>query len=533
MSLNWIPQTAWFGTEASLREVVEATCIVRESVDIRVLNPQAFFTPDEADEEEELEGERDETGLLLRFEDIGILDIQGGLTSNDSWLNALFGFTSYSELQQALTAAAEDDGIKALLLNIDSPGGDAKGLGETARLIQTIDHQVKPVVSYAGGSMDSAAYWLGMQARHIYVNDMADVGSIGVIAVHKEMSEMLKQDGVKVTVLRAGKYKSLGSPYERLSDEARAEIQGRIDQLHGFFLDAVAQARRIDRSEVEARVGQGRTYLGADAVAVGLADEVMYFNDAVARVREMASHRTRSGSVQLPTSSSVGAMNDMSRKLRISEKVQAALAAGVPVTELPPDVLASSDPDAPEKEGEAPQSPQKEEVPDNEPTRQPTETDANEGQGNPPPPPPDPQKPQNPGAAITARAPDLAVYLQQQLAARDEQVMTLRLQVERLQVELNEVKANRPSLLRIAQESVQRMQIALGGTPMPLEHLTDGALVAEHARVSQVFGERFRVGGVAQIAQESDVNDDTAVGQVFKQRLQAVRFGRAAAAGDK
>jgi len=240
-----------------------------------------------------------------RVEDgIAIVDVLGPL-SNAAWS---WGGTTYGEIQTQLKIASEDPGVKAVLLNVNSPGGETDNAFETAAMVSALD---KPCWAVAGTMAYSAAYLIASQANRIYCTETSGgVGSIGVYCAHFDMSKMLEQHGVKVTLISAGEGKTDGNPYEPLSPEAREKIQGEIDRLYGEFVGAVARGRSIT-PEAVVKLG-ARTYDGATAaVAAGLADMPGDLTDAWAdlsnelqRAVQMPMHGSARSSSAAPAASS-------------------------------------------------------------------------------------------------------------------------------------------------------------------------------------------------------------------------------------
>jgi signal peptide peptidase SppA len=200
-------------------------------------------------------------------EGIAIVDIYGPL-SNELWS---WGGTTYGEIQNQVKLAAADPEVKGILLNINSPGGQTDNAFETAALVGESTKQ-KPVWAVAGTMAYSAAYLIASQADRVYCSEITGgVGSIGVFCQHMDLSGMLEQAGIKVTLISAGKGKTDGNPYEPLSDAARADIQEEIDRLYGELVGSVAKGRSIlpqDIVKLGARLFDG----AARAMAAGLAD---------------------------------------------------------------------------------------------------------------------------------------------------------------------------------------------------------------------------------------------------------------------
>lgn len=255
----------WAGTPESLYAYVTAVIHAMESD-----KAADYFNSDREKD--------DEPDLYERQGEVGVISIKGSLTNTDSWMNAFTGAVSYNQIREALIYAAEDTNVKAIVLDITSGGGAVSGCSDTAALIKTIDEKVKPVHAFGEGVTASAAYWLASSARSMKVGNTAEIGSIGVVAVHKEMSRMLDQEGITATVIRSGKFKMLGSPYEALSDTAKEVLQAQVDQLAGIFTEHVAGCRKKSMAQVEATMGAGRVFIGQSAVDIGLVDGVTTFD---------------------------------------------------------------------------------------------------------------------------------------------------------------------------------------------------------------------------------------------------------------
>ena len=127
-------------------------------------------------------------------------------------------------------------------MNVDSPGGLIDLVPETAALIRTV-RETKPVIAVANTYAASAAYWLASQASDLVVTPSGEVGSIGVYMPHLDVSGWEEQQGVKTTLISAGKYKTERSPFEPLSDEAAAAMQDTVDKYYGMFTYGVAVGR--------------------------------------------------------------------------------------------------------------------------------------------------------------------------------------------------------------------------------------------------------------------------------------------------
>lgn len=203
---------------------------------------------------------------------IATISVHGELVNRGSWMDAMSGLTSYKGLADALDAAAGDNRVRGIVLDIDSPGGEAAGAFETAALVRQVS-QTKKVVAYVDCLAASAAYALASGASEIVAPMSATLGSIGVVYMHLDRSQAMKERGVKPTLLHAGAYKVDGNSMQPLPDDARARIQGQIDEVYGLFLDTVGKHRPKLGAEGARRTEAG-VFIGQRAVEAGLADRI-------------------------------------------------------------------------------------------------------------------------------------------------------------------------------------------------------------------------------------------------------------------
>lgn len=182
-----------------------------------------------------------------------------------------------------LRQAVGNPDVSGIMLDVDSPGGSVAGVPEAAAEILRA-RETKKVWATANTLAASAAYWLAAAAEQVFVSPSAMVGSIGVFSAHEDLSKALELEGVKVTLISAGKYKTEGNPFEPLTDEARAAIQESVDAYMTMFVDAVAKGRGVKAKDVRGGFGQGRVVTAEQAVALGMADKVMTLEQAIDRM---------------------------------------------------------------------------------------------------------------------------------------------------------------------------------------------------------------------------------------------------------
>jgi signal peptide peptidase SppA len=203
---------------------------------------------------------------------VGILSIEGVLSKRMNLFAEISGGTSTQLLARDFRTALADPDVHSILLLIDSPGGEVSGTQEFADQIFEARGQ-KPIVAVCTGLMASAAYWIGASADEVYLSSGTDqVGSIGVVASHMDVSQAEEKRGIKVTEITAGKYKRVASEHAPLSAEGRQEIQDQVDQVYTVFVDAVARNRGVSSEKVLSDMADGRIFIGQRAVAAGLVD---------------------------------------------------------------------------------------------------------------------------------------------------------------------------------------------------------------------------------------------------------------------
>ena len=220
---------------------------------------------------------------------IAIIPITGTLVRRTVGLEAQSGLTSYAEIAEQVQQAVADPSVRAILLDLDSPGGEAGGVFDLADQIYAA-RQAKPVWAVANEDAFSAAYALAASAQRLYVTRTGGVGSIGVIAMHLDQSQADTDEGLKYSPIFAGAHKNDYSPHEPLADPARASLQAEVDRVYGLFVEGVARGRNLSTEAV--RATEAALFFGENGVAAGLADKIGTFEDALANLSTSLSSST-------------------------------------------------------------------------------------------------------------------------------------------------------------------------------------------------------------------------------------------------
>jgi protease-4 len=210
---------------------------------------------------------------------VGVITISGAISASGEeslWGGRVGG--SRSTMSQ-LRAAAKDDGVKALVLRVNSPGGSAGASQAIAEEVKKLAKK-KPVVVSMADVAASGGYWVSAAADKIVANPGTITGSIGVIMGALQYYELMEKVGVGTETLTTGPYKDTGSPWREMRDDERKLMQGMLDNVYEQFIRAVAEGRGMKEGEVR-ELADGRVFTGEQAKKVKLVDELGNFHDAV------------------------------------------------------------------------------------------------------------------------------------------------------------------------------------------------------------------------------------------------------------
>ena len=208
---------------------------------------------------------------------VALIEISGGLTYRAySWWT-----TSYLDIRDSFRAAIADERANSVLFLIDSPGGEVAGLFD---LVDEIYHArgTKPIIAIADEAAFSAAYAIASAADEVYLPATAQVGSIGVIAIHVDQSGYDKNWGFRYTAIYAGDRKNDFNPHEPLKADGKEVLQAHVDKLFDMLTAVIARNRHMTQAAVIAT--QAGFYMGAAAVEAGLADGTMSVRDIVTKM---------------------------------------------------------------------------------------------------------------------------------------------------------------------------------------------------------------------------------------------------------
>lgn len=425
---------------------------------------------------------------------VGIVSIRGPLVNNDSLYNRYRGITSYADVRRAMIYAATQDGVKAILLDVDSGGGSVSGVDDAGTLIATIDKNLKPVYAFTGGQMASAAYWLGVSARGVYMSQSATIGSIGVIATHQEYSKAMKDAGIGVTVMRAGEFKALANSLEPLTDTAKAKVQEQLNAAYAVFAGHVTTQLGVSMPVFEASMGQGREFFGQSGVDVGLAKGLKSFDGMMSfmtkQIDSLAKRDNTAGNYPRGV--------PMTRQALTEQSIAALAAGGVVLDAAALEALRVS-----------------------------AETDAAAAQV---------LEAAAAAALLAAEAaqavskpeagnPGVIAFLQAQIKEKDAAALAAGVELSGLKAKLAGIEANHVGLMKVAATSLSNMKLGLGMAKADFSAMAPELLLAEHASTTLAFTAQFKVGGVAGVAApEAKPEAGTESNDLHMARINATRF---------
>lgn len=214
-------------------------------------------------------GNEVELAQMDTFDGVAVIPIGGPVGIGFGKFEKGAGAVDLGDVASDLAEANKDAEVKSILLDFDSPGGMVSG---TPELADKILASKKRVYAFTGGTMASAAYWLGSSTERIFATKSADVGSIGVYTMFLDSTKAMEARGLKVDVITSGEFKGLGVPGTALSEQHRQFLQERVDGIAAMFQEHVSEMRNgtVDLDDM-----RGQSFLAGQARARNLIDEIV------------------------------------------------------------------------------------------------------------------------------------------------------------------------------------------------------------------------------------------------------------------
>jgi len=202
----------------------------------------------------------------LSGEKIGVIEIEGVIADS-------------REILEQIEKFKDDEGIKGVIVRVDSPGGASAPCQEIHREIKKLREKKRVFISM-GSVCASGGYYIAVAGEKIYAMPSTITGSIGVLMEQIVVEDLLKKVGLQANTIKAGEYKDLGNPFRKMREDERAYLKGIIDTIHQQFLEDVSRGRNIPMEKAK-EIGDGRIFTGTMAKEYNLVDKIGTFYDAV------------------------------------------------------------------------------------------------------------------------------------------------------------------------------------------------------------------------------------------------------------
>jgi len=220
---------------------------------------------------------------------VAVIPVQGAIASADSSLGGAQPTVTPEGLADALAQAADDDGVQAVVLEVNSPGGGVTASDEMHQSIVDFKKNTgKPVVVSMGDTAASGGYYISTAADEIVANETTLTGSLGVIFQLNNFEELADKYGYKQVVIKSGEFKDIGNAFRQITPEEREIFQSLVDESYAEFVDVISSGRGISKDRVR-EIADGRIYSGQRAKELGLVDSFGGLDEASAEARELAN----------------------------------------------------------------------------------------------------------------------------------------------------------------------------------------------------------------------------------------------------
>lgn len=234
---------------------------------------------------------------------LAVLPVSGTLLHKYGYIQPRSGATGYDGIIARLNEAIADPEVKAVMLDFDSPGGEAAGCFDATQMIRKM-RDIKPIYALCYDTMCSAAMALGSACTERWITQSGNAGSVGVVVAHANYDKHFENEGVEITLMHSGAHKIDGNPYESLSTEVKARIQAKLDKNRAQFSKIVADNIGMSLDAVMATEAQ--VYQGQEAVEIGFADRLVNGVEAVPLLIDIIKTKSNTG-ITMPQSTQAAA----------------------------------------------------------------------------------------------------------------------------------------------------------------------------------------------------------------------------------
>ena len=460
----------WLGSPESYEKVLEIERMIAKAPKSLQKKAEAYSLKRLSmwgypDEEDAVEDEV-EHWMLSMSSTLAIITVEGPMVDGSAgWYGRYFGYTGYDDIKEAVVCGI-NAGATEFLFEWKTPGGSAAGIEDTSYFLEQLAKEY-PTTSFTSSQCCSAGFWLATALDDFYATPMSEVGSVGVVVVHTEVTKMLEMEGISKRVFRSAKYKHIGGPYEALTDFSTGVIQDDLNKAHQFFVDVTVKHCNLDVDFVANNIATGQTWYGEEALALGIISGIKTFDQLLIAFSKKSVENTNYYGMNY---SKEGGM----KKRLITPEVAGAIASGI----------------SPEKAlADAPLVEEPEATPDAEPDAEP---EAN----------PEPSAVPE-ASVIVAQNPDL-----------QNQLIDAKVQLNLVSAKVTSLEAAQEGLKKIAALSIQRAFAGVG-SPVPemegLMAMDPSLLIQQHATADAQLQKKYGNGGRISVeVDESQEEDDSA-----------------------
>lgn len=213
--------------------------------------------------------------------DIAVMSIEGVITPKADIFSFIFGGATIDVMTRDFQALVNNDDVKAIVIEIDSPGGNIFGVQEFANLVFE-SRSSKPIVAVTSTMMASAAMWIGAAASDVFITGETTVtGSLAAVTSHVDMSGLEQKLGIKTTEISSGPQKRIDSRFAPLTDEGRKELQSRVDYIGNVIAEDIERFRGLDIKAVTENISDGSIFMGSQGIEAGLIDGKMSLDELI------------------------------------------------------------------------------------------------------------------------------------------------------------------------------------------------------------------------------------------------------------
>jgi signal peptide peptidase SppA len=470
----------WYGSESSARMHLEKMAKrLSRGDDVAVI--QSLFETHKS-QQEMAPRFGDYENYITAYDNVAVVPVRGSLYDREDSYTRYYGEMTYETLANIMAILDADESIDTTLLDFDSPGGLVSGIDIATDAMQAAQANGMHIVAHTSSMMLSAAMRIGAFADEVIAAKNAEVGSVGVVMVHQDVSKMLDEFGITMTVFRLGEEKALGSPYEKLDEKAIESINRRMEHAYTGIIDAVAEGRGISSEYVRTNIASGRVFTAQEGLDLRLVDRIEPFNAAFNHAHTPLSEGITPGATQMsikpiavlnPTAPPAAPVSSAQEAPVVDPVVEptaeqlALAAAAAGVDEAAPAPAATVAPGLTIVEDSG--------------------TESEDEGGDPEP---------EPVAADTGIG---AV-----LAATNEQLIQARVELQVANAKVAELQEGSASLRTVAIEQTENLRIRLGlsAGSEDLKAMSDSALLTAYQSARDDFVARFKAGPTSSVPKE-------------------------------